>query len=171
MSRSPRRLHAPAGMLLAIILTGACGPDVLEPVDMRISVVEGDRQVDSVLAVLPIPLRVQVMDHRNQPVPNVEVRWNAYAAGGTLSSVTSLTDAQGIASVTYALGSRTGPYYVAASASGVSGAPAWFEVTAGPGAPARIQGGSGGRIMASQVPPWPTMGSTSPMTISTPFPA
>lgn len=144
MSPTPLRLHALARLLLAILLAGACGPGALEPVAYRLSVVEGDHQVDSVLAVLPIPFRVQVKDDRNQPVAGVEVRWNSVIAGGTLSSPTSLTDAHGNASVTYALGSRTGSYYVAASAMGVSGASAWFEVTAEPGAAVHIHPSFGG---------------------------
>lgn len=144
MSPSPLRRYAPAGMLLANILVSACGSSVLEPVVMRISVVEGDRQVDSVTAVLPTPLRVQVQDQHNRPLPGVEVRWQGHPEGGTLSSATSLTDAQGIAAVTYALGSRSGTYYVAASAIGVSGPSAWFEVTAEPGAAVHIHPTFGG---------------------------
>jgi plastocyanin len=144
MSPSPFRLHTPTRMLMVMLLVVACGPGVLEPVALRISVVEGDGQVDSVLAVLPIPLRVQVQDQHNQPMSGVEVRWHTYPADGTLSSATSVTDAQGFAAVTYALGSRMGPHYVGANATGRSSPPAWFEVTAGPGAAARMEWSFGG---------------------------
>lgn len=144
MSPSPLRRHAPAGFLLAILLAGGCGPGVLEPVEMRISVIEGNHQVDSVTAVLPTPLRVQVQDQRNRPMPGVEVRWQGYPDGGAFSSATSLTDAQGIAAVTYSLGPRMGSYYVAATGPEVTGSPAWFEVKATPGAAAHIRQSIGG---------------------------
>ncbi|MBX7120189.1 MAG: Ig-like domain-containing protein, partial [Gemmatimonadaceae bacterium] len=96
--------------------------------------VDGDAQADTVGATLATPLRVVVRDALNNPVAGVLITWTAVDGGGFLFPASSTTDANGIASAQWILGTTTSPTDSTqlARASGV-GSPVNFVATARPG--------------------------------------
>src|SRR3989449_8633349 len=66
----------------------------------------GDLQKDTVGATLPVPLSVKVTDDFNNPVANVTVSWTVIDGGGSVTPATAPTDANGIASTRWTLGTR-----------------------------------------------------------------
>jgi adhesin/invasin len=86
---------------------------------------------------LPNPLAVKVTDANDNPVENVSVTWNP-SVGGTVSSPTSATNAQGIAQITRTLGLAPGTYTTTADVPGLTGTPITFTSTATVGPAAKI---------------------------------
>jgi hypothetical protein len=96
----------------------------------------GSHPVDTVLATLA-PFAVFVRDHNDAPVSGVIVTWSA--TDGSLSSATSVTDANGIAEVTFTLGpTATSDLRVTADVSGLIGSPIRFQARSTPGNPTGI---------------------------------
>ena len=97
----------------------------------------GNHQRDTVLARLA-PYRVLARDHNDTPVPGVVVDWFLFGRG-SISSRTSITDANGIAQVTHTLGTIVGLESVQASVSGLIGSPLTFAPFVDAGAPVSTQ--------------------------------
>ena len=95
-----------------------------------ITVSSGNNQSAAVNTNYASPLMAIVKDAVGDPVPNITVTWAtngpANSPGGTLSAATSITDANGLASVNVTANSEAGPFLVTASAVG---APAQFTLT------------------------------------------
>ncbi|HYC33184.1 MAG TPA: Ig-like domain-containing protein [Gemmatimonadales bacterium] len=102
-----------------------------------IAILSGDGQSAAAGTTLPGPLRVKITDANGNPVENVSVTWAA-VGGGSISSTTTGSDAQGIAQVTRTLGPTPGTYTTTASVNGLNGSPVQFTSTATVGAPARL---------------------------------
>lgn len=94
----------------------------------------GDGQSALVGTTLAAPLKVKVTSESGAGVSGVVVTWTA-VGGGSVSSSTSTTDAQGIAQVFRTLGTTAGTYTTTAAVDGLSGSPVTFTSTATPGAP------------------------------------
>lgn len=104
-------------------------------------------QRDTVRSTLA-PFRVLVHDHENEPVAGVVVQWSL-SGGGSLSSSSSSTDANGIAQVTHRLGTRVDFSIVYATVIGLIGSPVSFYALSTPGmtvGAAAVGGGQIGRI-------------------------
>ena len=69
----------------------------------------GDRQTDTVGVTLPVPLSVLIQDSLNNPVAGVTVSWSVLNGGGSVSAPTSVTNASGIASINWTLGTAMSP--------------------------------------------------------------
>src|SRR5213082_888330 len=95
----------------------------------------GDRQTGTVGQPLPTPLSVRVADGFNNPVAGVTVSWAVISGAGSPNPATSTSNASGIASTTWTLGTRrTATDSVQlAQATGV-GSPLTFTAFAVPGA-------------------------------------
>src|SRR3989449_10674116 len=95
----------------------------------------GDLQKDTVGATLPVPLSVKVTDDFNNPVANVTVSWTVIDGGGSVTPATAPTDANGIASTRWTLGTRmtATDSTQAVQATGVA-SPLNFLATSRPGA-------------------------------------
>ncbi len=106
-------------------------------VPSKLAVVSGDNQSAVVGQPLPDPLAVKVTDANDNPVPNVSVSWTA-SGGGSVSSGTSATDANGLAVITRILGATPGDYATTAAVSGITGSPIAFRSTATAGPPAKL---------------------------------
>ncbi len=102
----------------------------------------GNAQADTIGATLPA-LSVIVKDAGNNPVPGVTVNWAVTAGSATRSPASSVTDANGIASDTVALGTITGGVTVQATSGLLT--PVNFAETVNPGNPTTIaqNGGNG----------------------------
>jgi plastocyanin len=71
------------------------------------------------------------------------VTWSTTAPGGSLEPTTSATDASGLASVNWTLGTVSGSQTAQAALSGATGSPVIFTATAAPAAAAELEKLSG----------------------------
>lgn len=111
-----------------------------------IAVASGNAQTDSVGKALA-PLTVRVADAFANVVPNAVITWTRVRGSGTLGSATSTTNASGVATNTYTLGTIAGSDSIAVSSG--SATIAGFAFTTNPGNPALITAVSGGGQTAS----------------------
>lgn len=94
----------------------------IDPVAGTVVGVEGTVQSATVATAFEQALGVQVLDGNGDPVPNVEVRFEAPAGGASavLSATTVLTNAAGIGSIDATANTIAGGYTISASVTGVS---------------------------------------------------
>ncbi len=99
----------------------------------------GNNQTATVGAPVPVEPSVILKDESGRAVPGVAVAWAVASGGGSVSSATSTTGADGVAFVTWTLGQLAGANTVTATVSGLTGSPVTFSATgvAGPPAAAR----------------------------------
>lgn len=98
-----------------------------------ITAVSGMDQSGQVGTTLANPLVVQVADAFGNPIPGVDVVWTA-DGGGSVSSGTTTTGADGQTSVTRTLGTTAGTQRALATVDGLAGSPVTFVHTATAGA-------------------------------------
>jgi len=106
--------------------TGVAGPAA------RLVEAGGSSQHGALGSTLPISPTVQVRDLYDNGVAGVAVTFTVTAGGGTMAgitSVTTLSDTSGMASVGWTLGSAPGPNTLRATALGLSGSPVIFGAT------------------------------------------
>lgn len=103
----------------------------------------GDAQTGPVGAVLPIALRVVVLED-GLPKLGQEVTWSVSVGGGSIT-LTDTTDASGFATASWTLGTLGGNQSAQATVPGAVGSPVTFGAVATPGAPAGLTktGGDG----------------------------
>ena len=119
----------------AILVSGAGDGTVLlwdmqlvVPGPRTLTKVSGDKQQGLPGAQLAEPFVVSVLDQNGDPLPGAEVAFSVTAGGGTLSANTTVTDANGRASITLTLGSEPGRNTVAARVGDLK--PVIFSATA-----------------------------------------
>jgi hypothetical protein len=100
----------------------------------------GDNQSAAAGTTLPVDLSVLVSDGSGNPVAGVPVTWTVLSGGGSISSSTVLTDAGGLAAVSWTIGAVAGSNTVSASASGFGVS---FSATGVAGAPATLTRSAG----------------------------
>ncbi len=76
------------------------------------------------------PLTVGVLDQYDNGVPGVSVLWAVQAGGGSVSPISSPTDASGLATATYTTSALIGAQSVTATVAGLAGSPVSFVVIA-----------------------------------------
>jgi subtilisin family serine protease len=88
----------------------------------NISVESGNNQTTEVGTAFANPIGVKVTDNANNPIPGVQVTFDAPGAGAsaTLSAATATTNANGIATVNATANTIVGNYVVTASAGALS---------------------------------------------------
>jgi Big-like domain-containing protein len=127
---------------LAAIGSACGGSDLLLPADARpatIAIVQGNNQSARIGEMLAEPLTVRVADGAGRPVAQARVLFAVVSgAGANLSPDAATTDAQGIASAQWALGSAAGSYAAEARVEGSSIEPARFTAFAAAGVPALL---------------------------------
>ena len=97
-------IAATGGYYKLVDLIGAVTPGPA----VQISPTGGDNQSGHVGTTLPVPLIAQVKDSYLNPVPGVSVTWAVSSGGGSLSAVTTTSDAQGTVSAIWTLGPTVG---------------------------------------------------------------
>jgi adhesin/invasin len=102
----------------------------------NLALVQGDGQTGSVGGTLGTTLQVLVTDNLANPVQGVTVGWAT--ASGSLVPASSVTNASGIATTSWTLGTTPGAVTATGSVGGLTGSPVTFSATANPGAPANI---------------------------------
>jgi Bacterial Ig-like domain (group 3)/Bacterial Ig-like domain (group 1)/Bacterial Ig domain len=130
--------------------SSACGGDGLvlpnESRPASISVVSGDGQSAAAGAALGQPLVVSVVDALDRPVQGQTVAFTVDAGGGTVAPATASTDADGLASASWTLGTGAGTQSVKAQVQ-AAGLPAplvaGFTATATSGTGAILEPVSG----------------------------
>jgi photosystem II stability/assembly factor-like uncharacterized protein len=108
----------------------------LPAITQSLAVTGGDKQSGTPGSTLPVPLAVTVTDAFGNAVAGATVTWSDSSAGGTFSSSSSVSGANGQATVTYTLPSKIGTVTVTAA---VTGSTASFTETAVAGTPAAIE--------------------------------
>ncbi len=94
-----------------------------------VEVASGDQQTAPAGDALTTPLSVRVLDVNGMPVGGAVVRWTVTAGGGAVSSDSTMTDSEGLASTTWTLGESAGTQTVEASVAGAD--PVAFSAWAG----------------------------------------
>jgi adhesin/invasin len=114
-------LDATTGVTLSATATAA-----------NVAVSSGDGQVQGVTTPLADPLVVYVTtpDGAGSPVANVTIDWKILSGAGTLSATTSVTDANGLAQVSFKLGALAGANSVKATIHGLTNSNVTFNETA-----------------------------------------
>jgi hypothetical protein len=87
----------------------------------------GNVQADSISSPLPSPLVVMAADANGNPIVNATINWTVSSHGGTLDSAITTTDANGLAQVTWTLGSAAASDTVTATLTGLT--PVVFTAT------------------------------------------
>ncbi len=118
------------------------GPGPGTPVLTKAPSQSGDGQAGIVGQALPAPMRVVVMLD-GAPQAGAAIAWGAGA--GSVSPATSVTDASGIGSTVWTLGTVAGTQNAHAALAGATGSPVAFTATAAPDAASAIAifGGNG----------------------------
>jgi adhesin/invasin len=98
----------------------------------------GDGQTGPVGTALADPLVVEVTDAFGNPIEGVTITWTAQG-GGSVSAPSTVTDGQGLASVTRTLGPTAGAQTTLAASAGLAGSPVVFNHTATAGSASGVQ--------------------------------
>jgi hypothetical protein len=93
-----------------------------------IVILNGQNQTAATSTTLPTPFTVVVVGSFNVPMPDQPVTWTIVAPGtGSLSTASSVTDQNGLASTTYTTGTTAGTVQIQASSPSLD--PVLFYVT------------------------------------------
>ena len=126
--------------------------NALVPGGSSLLLADGDAQTGRVAEQLPSPLSVRVVDAAGQPISGVTVTWTP--AAGSASPTSSVTDADGLASTRWTLGTTSGSSMLNASATGTNAVT--FTATVRPGSVCRLfVAGSGQTGVVNQPLPEP----------------
>jgi len=101
--------------------------------------------------VLAQPVAVTVLDQNGAPISNATVNWAVESGGGSVASATSVTDANGNATVAWTVGPTVGTDSLKASIAGGTDAFIMATVTPGPASALLITSGGTQTIAAGSV--------------------
>ena len=118
-------VHATSGAL-----SGTATVTVTAGAATTLAISGGNGQSDFAGALLPTPLRVTITDAFANVVPGVTVNWAALTGGGSVGAPTSVTNALGVATITWTLGATLGSQTATAIVTGTTGSPATFTANA-----------------------------------------
>jgi adhesin/invasin len=113
----------------ALAIGAACGSDATSPStpppgntasDGTTISVDSAVNAQTAVAGSTITVFVRVKNASGAPVAGVTVRWNVATGGGTVPDTTSLTDASGIASTPWTLGTKAGSNTLGANIPGAA---------------------------------------------------
>ena len=124
--------------LATLALATSCNSEEPAPEPALLERVDGNEQTADINTLLPLPLRVRVLDEAGAPVQGVSVAWEVTEGGGSITA-TSTTNVDGTASATFTLGSLVGTQHARAIVDGLAGSPVAFSATA-------IDPGGGGAL-------------------------
>jgi len=111
-----------AGSPVSFTASATAGPP------SQLVLVSGNNQVDTVGRTLPESLVVEARDQFDNAVAGAMVMWAITIGGGTLSTNSNVTDAQGRAATSWTLGDSVGTQHASASLQG-AGTPVVFTAT------------------------------------------
>ena len=144
LGRKPVWNRAVVAALVSVAVIGGCdrvttGPSNLQGNDFAVHLVAqaGNSQVAPVNSPLPIPVTVKVTDAGGLAVSGASVKFNVRQGGGSVATVTVVTNVGGIASTSWTMGTTTGPQQLVAILSNAVDS-TLFTATATTGPAARI---------------------------------
>jgi hypothetical protein len=109
-----------AGVLLALAGGGsACGDSSGPAVPLALAILAGNNQSGAPGDTLPQPLAVVLTGSDSHLYPGATVTWAVTAGPATVAPTSSITDAQGRASTTVALGVQIAPVVITATVAGI----------------------------------------------------
>jgi hypothetical protein len=118
------------------VAAAACGGDSSGPSKAgpptTLTVVSGGTQEGQAGEALPAPVVVKATDKNNRPVPNAAVTFVVTLGGGTINTQIDTTDAEGLASTVWTMGTLLGNARLEARVTGLI-VPAVFTATVKPG--------------------------------------
>lgn len=133
------KLALATGVGMATLAACGSADDGYDPsVPTTIELVSGSGQSADAGNQLNELLTIRTLNFVGDPIEGVEVEWFVVSGQGTVSSSTSVSDVNGLAQVSWILGSTVGNQTVQAVAD-LSGSPITFTATARPD-----DGGGGG---------------------------
>ena len=115
--------------LAAVGCSSGGGTNAPSPVIAQTASASGDGQTAQVGTALPNPIRV-VVTLSGAPQQGTTVTWAASGTGASVNPTTSQTDASGIETTTWTLGSTAGTQHATATLAGATGSPVSFAATA-----------------------------------------
>lgn len=104
------------------------------PVAAAVKTRAGDAQTGAVGAALSVPLAVVVTDKDGKTISGARVDWDVGPGSGTVAPTRSTTDARGVATTVWTLGTTAGTARVSAQVNGVTPVSFSATVIAGPAA-------------------------------------
>ena len=118
---------AGAGMALSLVFTAACDDDdpIEPPVATELNIASGDNQTITMSAV-SAPMTVTLLDQNDNPLQGRTVTWTIVTGDGILAAATSITNAQGEATMTFTAGATPGAASVTATVAGLT--PVTFDI-------------------------------------------
>lgn len=149
-ARRRARARGALGLALVAAIVSGCGSDSGGPTappprplqPARVAVHEGDTQMATVGAPVPVPPSVRIASTDGSPTPGVTVRFEVVAGGGSVAGSPAISDASGVASIErWTLGTAAGRNELRAIVAGMSSVS--FEAFGTPSAPkavAAVQG-------------------------------
>lgn len=119
---APRTFAAAIRTVALVVFTVAISgcslnTEVDGPSTMFIS--SGDSQTGPPNTMLPLPLGVTVVNQFGEPLEDVTINWSIDTGGGSLSTNTTQSDVNGVASVNYTTGPNVGTAVVTARVHGL----------------------------------------------------
>ncbi|MEX2528112.1 MAG: Ig-like domain-containing protein [Gemmatimonadota bacterium] len=132
--RTPSFLRRLLPLLILPVLAscGESGPTL----PAALQIVAGDGQSGTVGQAVAQSLQVRVVDAGGNAIADVTVNWSVTAGGGSLGQSSTVSGADGVASVTWTLGTEVGAQRATAEAGGAS---TIFSATAAAGPPATVR--------------------------------
>lgn len=117
----PVRMLASAGVALTLLFSAACDDDddPVAPVATELEISAGNNQTIAPNTA-SAPLSVILRDQNDEPLAGRTVNWAVATGSGTLSGATSITDQQGVATITFTSDATAGAATVTASVPGVT---------------------------------------------------
>lgn len=115
------RMLAGAAMALSLLFAAACDDDdpVEPPVPTELNITSGNNQTIAV-STASAPLTVTLLDQDDDPMAGRTVTWAVATGTGTLTSATSVTDANGVATMVFTSGTVAGAATVTATVAGLT---------------------------------------------------
>jgi subtilisin family serine protease len=123
-------LFAGGALAAAALFVGCKDQSPIPHTPTHLIVVSGANQSEDPSKPLDSALVVRVLDGAEKPVAGVTLTWTV-TGGGSVSALTSTTDAQGQATVTWTLGSATGTQVVTVTSPQIAGASVSFVASNG----------------------------------------
>jgi hypothetical protein len=120
---------AAASLSLTLLVVPGCGDDddpVAPPVAAEIGISGGNNQTVT-RNTASTPLEVTVEDQYDDVLAGVTVTWVVVSGSGAVASATSVTNADGEATIVFTAGATPGPVVITATVTGL--APATFAIT------------------------------------------
>lgn len=110
------RLLAGASMAMSLLFAAACDDDddPFVPVVTTVTMTSGSPQTIAPNATSS-PLTVTVLDQNGDPIQGRTVNWAVASGTGTVTSTSSVTNAQGVATMTFTAGATAGASTVTAT--------------------------------------------------------